>query len=609
MFGILLFIYDILRIEPAFLPILTVSTVTLLTYLGGMLGGLKPSVILILAAGICALFYELFRIIKKKLSLAPILKAPAIWFFAVLCIYFVIQMRGMLVLHVDNFSHWATVIKEMCTTDSFPVTGSAVTFRNYTPGSAVFIYFICNTVGFTEGSALMAQGFIIAASLAVIFCKSSFKDPVTLISLVLASIISVSIPELLSASLHYYNFLVDGLIAYVTVAAGIIAYYYRNDLRRCLTVLIPVTAMLTIIKTSARFFALMIAVMVFILFARKIFSANALRRRATYFSLGGIAGLVAAQLISPSLWNIYISNAFTDVTLSDNKFPSTANGLISSLISKDGDYLRDIASKMYAELTDLTDPVITLLLVAETFAVCVLVITLVLKERPGVILPVFVFANLTYVFYIIELFVLYGFIFPESEATILASFYRYLSTGVAITVTVLLVGGIYRISRLSKKAIRITASLTVTVATVFCLCIIGDNAVQMIDPVFRDDTAVRTEERAKYADIYRDIQSLVPAGSSVIVYTSDTSFFAACLPGYELSTASYSMMRPADLLADPEYARKRIEGVEYVVVTDTVNEFYESTEAMNITVTGSTPAEVYKVSADGGNVTLTPIYE
>lgn len=607
MLGIMLFIYDKIKAEPAFLPLITVSITSLIIYFGGMAGFLPQTSTVVTAIGFAALIYSFVRIIKKKLNILPILRSPAIAVFIIICFYFVIQMRGRLVLHVDNFSHWATIIKETCATDAFPVTGSAVTFRNYTPGTASFIYHICNITGFTEGNALMAQGFIVAASLCVIFCKTKWKDYLTVISLAAVLIISVSIPELESASLHYYNFLVDGLIAHFTVAAGIIAYYYRKDLKQCIAVLIPVTSMLTVIKTSARFFALMVAALVLFMFIRKIFTNGCLRKKKTYFSIGGIAGLVACQLAVPSMWNTYVTKAFADSALSDNKFPTTFGGIIDSIAAKDGTYLRNIASMMYEKLTDLSDPVITVFLLSEIFAVCVIILSLVIKERPGAALHTFVCANIAYGLYVIELFIMYGFIFSEEEALILASFYRYIATGVSIAVTLLLAGGVYRISRISKKVPRHVAGALASVIVICFVFTVGESAVQIINHDSKDNVSLRTSERARYAEIYAEMQNYIPRGSSVVVYTSDHSFFAGCLPGYELCTAKYSMMRP-DAANNVEYTAKRISGAEYVAVTDSADTFVTLMQESGISVSENLPAAVYKVFHTDDAVTLIPLY-
>lgn len=607
MCGIMLVIHDRLRLNAAFLPLVTVSVVTLAVYIGGMLGILPHTVVFLYTAGLLLFVWEVIRIIRRKCPIRPLVAAPAMWFFIALCVYFIFRMRGVLVLHVDNFSHWATIIKEICITDAFPATGSAVSFRNYAPGSAAFIYFVCKATGFTEGHALAAQGIILAASMAAVFCKAKYRDPLTVISLLLAAIITVSIPELSSASLHIYNFLVDGLIAYITAACGIIAYAYRDDLKRCLITLIPITSMLTVIKTSARLFAILIAVMVLIQFRKKIFRTGALQSRQTYLALGGIALLVASQLIFPALWNTYITGAFPDKLLSDNKFPTTVDGLLSHFASKDAAYLKDIASEMLTRLTDMSDPTVQIMIVAELFAVGVLVIAMLLREKPRIIVRVLAAANLTGIFYLAELFVLYGFIFDEYEASILASFYRYTFTGQTLLAAVLFAGGIYQIAGLAAGKRRTVLSIAVSAVMIFGIYTVRDNAIQLIEPAHRTAAAARQVSRQAYREFYIGAEAFVPPDSTVIQYDTDTSFFVACLPGYELLTTHYTMLYPKTF-EDPELVKQRISRAEYIVVADDLQGFRSRMAELGFVLEGDPSATVYMITQTKNGSLITAAY-
>ena len=608
MLGIFLVFYYYFKTEPSFLPLLTVSTVTILTYIGGLFGKLGETVFVLYIIGIAALCYSVFLMFRRKLNVKKLITSPGVWIFGLLCIYFVIQMRGRQSLHVDNFSHWAALIKEMCLTDAFPVEGSAITFRNYTPGSAVFIYYVCNAVGYTEGTALMAQGFLLAAAMATFFCKAKFRSPITLMSLVAVCAVSVSIPKLLDGSLHYYNFLVDGLISYVTVAAGIVVYYYKNDLKRCLIVLVPAISLLTIIKSSARIFALFITLFVLIVFRDKIFSRKSFRNRFAFKAFAGIGVLGAAQFLIPSLWNIYITKAFPNIALEDNKFPSTFSGLMSMFGSKDKTFLRNIASMMYEKLTDLSDPVIVILLASEIFVLCVIVATLIVKKRPVIALTSFISANLVYFSYITEMYLLYGFIFPEWESEILASFYRYLSTGVAIAVSILLLGGVYQITKINGKVSRpLLSSAALVVVICFCVGILGEHTIHIVYPEYEERVRMRIDERVEYSEIYAKADPIIPDRSAVMIFTEDTSFFAFVIPVFELCTSRYTVVRPPDL-TDTEAVKKKIAGMEYIFATDNADMFFNAVTGIEgVEVKDDIISDVYRIDTTSDSLVLIPV--
>ncbi len=582
--GIMLFIHDKLHINPAFLPIVSVSLITLAVYLGGLVGWLLPMTVLLYAAGLVAAVYELTRILRHKYSPVECISSPGIWMFVLFCLFFILRTKGLQVLHVDNFSHWATIIKEMCLTDGFPIEKTAISFRNYTPGSASFMYFVCKAVTFTEGNALMAQGLITSSAFATLFCSVKPRNAVTWISLTGACAVAVCCLELQSSSLSIFNFLVDDLLAFVAVACGVIVYAYRRDIQKCMVALIPVLSMLVIIKSSARIFAALITVMVLLVFRKVIFRGKHL----VYPAL-----LIGAQYAFPTFYNWYASATFPQHT---DKFSSDVGSLFSVFVSRDPAYLKAIASDMISQLTDLDSLSVKLILFGEIFAVVVLLICLLLKKHPHILLPAFVCANLTFLFYIAELFVLYGFIFDESEATVLASFYRYFGTVTIMLVMVLFPASIYQLSRLGEKnrqgVVLSVIMLSFVLATGF---VSRDNVVQLFQPHLRRQTDARNQERNYYNAFYAGARPYIPRDSNVLVYTENTSFFAGSLPGYELMTVRYAMLYPRDF-EDRQTAQKKIGQRNYIVLDGDFADFEQQISQINYTLVGG-ESVVYQVDS------------
>ncbi len=579
--GIMLFLHDTLHLNPAFLPVVSVSLITLAVYLGGLVGWLLPMTVLVYVAGLLAAVYEFFRILRHKYSPGECTTSPGIWIFAAFCIFFILRTKGMQVLHVDNFSHWAIIIKEMCLTDGFPSEKTAVVFRNYTPGSASFMYFVCKAVTFTEGHALMAQGIITSSAFAALFCRARFRDTATFLSLIGASALAVSCLELSSASLSIYNFLVDDLLAFVAVACGVIVYAYRRDIQKCIFTLLPVLSMLAIIKSSARIFAALITVMVLLVFRKVIF-------RGKYLIYPAL--LIAAQLAFPTFYNWYASYTFPQHT---DKFSSDIGGLFSVFVSKHPEYLKGIASDMMAQLTDPDSISVKLILVSEIFALAVLLGCLLVKKMPRIILPAFVCANLTFLFYIAELFVLYGFIFDEREAGVLASFYRYFGTVTILMVMTLFPASIYQLCRLGEGRRRIVLSVIMLSFVTGSACIAQENLIQLSEPFFRPQTVAANKERNYYNALYSCARPHIPRDSSVLIYTENKGFTASILPGYELMTVHYDMLYPRDF-ENHQTAREKIAQRSYLVVDGEFSDFERRMKLIDYTLVGG-ESVVYQV--------------
>ena len=580
--GIMLFLHDSLHIHPAFLPIMSVSLITLTVYLGGLAGFLLPTTVLVYAAGLVAAVYELIRILRRKYSPQECFSSTGIWMFAAFCIFFILRTKGMQVLHVDNFSHWATIIKEMCLTDGFPTEKTAVIFRNYPPGSACFMYFVCKAATFTEGHALMAQGLITSSAFATLFCRVKFRNTAAFLSLIGASALAVSCLELSSASLSIYNFLVDDLLAFVAVACGVIVYAYRRDIQKCIVTLLPVLSMLVIIKSSARIFAALITVMVLLVFRKVIFR----RKNLIYPAL-----LIVAQLAFPTFYNWYAKVTFPQHT---DKFSSDIGSLFSTFASKQPEYLGGIASNMIARLTDPDSVSVKLILVSEMFALAVLLICILLKKKPHIILPAFVCANLTFLFYLVELFVLYGFIFDEMEAGVLASFYRYFGTATILVVMALLPAAIYQLCRLGEGRRRIVLSVIMVGFVMMSGFVARENLIQLSKPLFRPQTVAANKERNYYNALYADARTHIPPDSSVLIYTENKGFTASILSGYELLTMHYDMLYPKDF-ENNQTAREKIAKRTYLVIDGDFSSFAKQLERTDYSLVGE--SVVYKVDS------------
>lgn len=601
--GAILWLCDRPRFNPAFAPILAVASATLIVFLGGLIGYLPWAAYLVGLLGLAAWADLIGRMARRKFSLRSVIASPALWFFAALCLFFAWRTYGMLVQHVDNFSHWLTLCKEMSVTDAYPVEGTAIFYRNYPPGSATFIYLVTKVLGYSEGACLLGQGILLSASLSAAFCGVRFKHFVSALSLAIGSMAMLCVLELSHASLHIYNLLVDGLMGYVTVAAGMIAYFYRKDLRRCLSAMICVTAFLCLIKSSARIFAAMLAVLVLLLFFRRIFHRGALRQRSTYTALGGILGMVGIQLLLPSLWNW--RTAIVSPTHVD-RFASGVGGVLEDYQKKDASYLKGVFDRMIEAATDPESVSAQILLVAVMVALVALAAALIMRQKPRLIGMALLAALGTVVVYFGELFFLYGFIFSGAEAEELASFARYYSTGAVVIGYPLLVAAIYQFKKLAEKTGKRWLALPLCclslVGSIACCVTLRPQMVQLADPWYRPETAQYKELRAEYHALFQKAEGNIPRNSNLVVYLRNTSYFVSRMPHSEFlsKNAFITTWQTAE-----ETAQKVIDQADYAVNDLAPQDFRQKLYNLGYTVQGDGSAIVYTV--DQANKTLTPV--
>lgn len=73
-------------------------------------------------------------------------------------------------IHYDNFSHWATIVKFLTYTGRLPgASDTIISFTSYPPATALFMTQFVTFVGFSSGAMLVAQFALIWAASYAIF--------------------------------------------------------------------------------------------------------------------------------------------------------------------------------------------------------------------------------------------------------------------------------------------------------------------------------------------------------------------------------------------------------------------------------------------------------
>ncbi len=605
LFGYISFTHDRFKISPAFAPLLSVSALSLGVYAAGLAGLLSYGTFFFLLFGVALFIFEVWRAVRGKYYAAELVLSPALICFTLLSAFCVVRMSGMLLLHPDNFSHWAVILKEMCQTNAFPAEETAVSFRNYPPGSACFSYLFCHATGYSEGVGLIAHGVIVSASLSAVFCKTKLRDKAT-IPLFAFALMLFALPELLSASLGIYNYLTDAVVGYVGAAGVIAAYYYRHDGKKLAVTLTPLLAYLAVIKSSGRIFAAVVTVLVICLnYRRLIHPKKSLSsdKRGFISLICAAVSIIVFQFLTPYLWQMYVKLTFPAHT---DKFPSSASGVISAIAERDSEYIKNILSTMVRELFDFTSVTVCFTAIVWAFALFTIAITLAKKKNVSFIVGASMFCLICQLLYAAELFVLYAFIFPPEEAEILASFYRYYTTGVLFTVIPLAVASASQLRDISEDLPTVKKYLVGAVAVLFCaagLFTVRENLVQLYIPEHREDTAVYAEKRENLSEFYQDVSTNIPRDSYVLIYTDDSDFFHRNVVRLELLTSHYAFLSTADV-SELSKLEEQLKLRKYIVThAENSLPLVSSCEALGYRVEGN--GKVYVIDNEQKTVTAT----
>lgn len=248
------------NIKEEFLPIIIVSSIGLIEYLAGILNLLKIATILIGIIGVILFIKNIYEILKNKEKLQI---NKNIIIYILLIFWSACILKGIILTHYDNFSHWAVIVKEMVITNKLPnFQSSTIMFNSYPPGTACFIYFVCKYLGQAESIMLFGQSILVLSSLYTIYAFCNKENKVNYI------ITFGSIAYMLVNNIFITELLVDTALPVMGIAGLAIILYYKNDVKKGLFCSIPVLTLLMIVKNSSVFFIIIDLVVWLILFIK-----------------------------------------------------------------------------------------------------------------------------------------------------------------------------------------------------------------------------------------------------------------------------------------------------------------------------------------------------
>lgn len=233
-----------------FAPLFTISTITLIVYIAGLLKILFPVSILLYALGIVLMIYFLLK--KEWENYIQWISLSNLCFLIGSVIFLSFLLHANFI-HYDNFSHWAIIIKNTLKTNAFPTINSTVIdFKNYPLGTCSWIYYGCLFLGHAQSTMLFLQGLIIFSSFYCLFGIIEEKKRFLLYSFLAAG---CSLLSIFNITIRINNLLVDFILPTMCLASIAIIYTYRNDLKKA-WILIPILGLLTIIKSTGSLFVL-----------------------------------------------------------------------------------------------------------------------------------------------------------------------------------------------------------------------------------------------------------------------------------------------------------------------------------------------------------------
>jgi hypothetical protein len=393
------------------------SSLALLMYFAGLAGVLFYAAYALFAIGIGLL---VLLIVTKKIKKAynvSSLSAINMAFVAVF-VAIIASLIDTKFVHYDNFSHWAVVVKYMLLTDRIPDAASAIIdFRSYPLGSSSFLYYVCRIVGNGEGVMLAGQALLLFASFYAVF--GVIRDQKRFM---LAALLGLccSLMSYFNISIRINNLLVDFLLPALTLAAIGVMFSERESFFRSCIASIPVLGLLTIIKNTGIFFALI--GFVFLLY-RSIQAHKAdAKLRPLYW--GAIAAILFS-LVPLILWNVHTSQAFPANT---SKFSYDFQTLSSFTINKTPEQILSITKLFIQTVTDVRQLTTLGFLLFNGVALAAYLIARFAFQKHWKLFKTLLVLDGAVILYYGGILAMYILSMPLDEALRLAGFERYASS-------------------------------------------------------------------------------------------------------------------------------------------------------------------------------------
>lgn len=442
MWGWLFIVYRKGKIPILFVPVVTSVGISLFLYAGALTGMLNPSSWLVVGAGLLGFGFFIKNVAEKNVSFpAPTLFSVC---FGSGILIFTVLTLGFRFEHYDNFSHWAMIVKSMLITDQLPDAGNQlVTFKNYPPGCAVFIYYVCKFLGNAQGVMLLAQNSILFSCFLAVFGIIKEKQRFLLYSFLG---MGCSLLSYLNLTIRINNLLVDFLLPLLAMAAIAFVYQSRDSLWKtslCTTLILGFTC---IVKNTGIVFA------GFVL-AYYIWNIGKKKGIAAWIKAVTVCMTVCLALIPYVVWNLYVRCRFSGI---EEKFQLAFGKQESLAVSKE--QYGQITEEFVKAAFSISNRAILAFFLCNIAAVLAVLFVRIFLKKQWKLGRVLIVVDLMTIVYHIGILGLYLFSMPEEEAVRLAGFDRY-----ACSIMVLVEGLLFMQATIDMEhsfAVRIEGNVT-----------------------------------------------------------------------------------------------------------------------------------------------------
>lgn len=419
--GYMQFVRKALSIRWEFIPVFVFSSIACIVFLSGLAGQLYIGSLVLLFVGLLLYGGMVFLGMRRGASFRISFSLFQFSFLAGTFIFLLVLFQNQLT-HYDNFSHWAIVLKQMLSTDTFPTPDSnLIDFKNYPLGTSSFIYYVCRFMGHSQSVMLLAQGLLIFSCFYAMFGIVSEKKRFLLYAFLGLGLSTLSFFNL---TIRISNLLVDFLLPIYALAILAVIYQYRHDIKRACIIMLPLAGVLTVIKSTGIIFAAISLIFL-------VYTWLKHKQKFSWKTALAVIGTICGSLIPYFGWSWRMATVFQGV---DNKFDVATSGIQSG---KTAEQMHEILWLFLKSSTDITTRPVIGIVIFEIVAIAASIFAYVVLKKKWNLWKALIALDVVLLLYYAGILALYLFSMPMDEAIVLAGFERYASS-----IVVLFAGGL-----------------------------------------------------------------------------------------------------------------------------------------------------------------------
>lgn len=288
-------------------PFTTASCIILFLVVAGILNLLEAGTYFLYLLGFCGLAYAL---VSKRASSHAKTWMPLI--LSLFAAFLTWRFYSCRLRHIDDFSHWGTIVNFLLQRDRFPVgNDNILSHQSYPPGSACFIYYVARAIAAGDVTYLVAQNFLVGIAFFPVFALIQRRNRRTFYPLVAALFLAF-----FCYSCRNSDLLVDELQCFYGIGIAAAIALYRDHLKLATISVLPAMIAVALFKNSGLFFSLTGAMMLAYAARRNVYSGAALHVRELAYA--------GSPILAYFIWSIHVRLRFPSAELSSHAVSLTA---------------------------------------------------------------------------------------------------------------------------------------------------------------------------------------------------------------------------------------------------------------------------------------------